>query len=270
MWTYNSTYKLLIFSQLQSQSKVGFHPNKKNIQQQRRALFSSAENDPSSKNRFPEPPPSKVNPPEIRPYDQGLLTIGSSKLQDIIRVGLRFCWRQLRLAGELRLSIQCRGVGVRSYLYTHNLYCIYGTYKHISVWFQEVYKVHMVYMMALYDCILCTYIYILHPNVNQHEPIRMTARFVAFLYSADIIWPSSLRWTKSCTGCYWRVRPRKLTCPLKRCRFKRKVVLQPLLLRGHVSFRRISILKWGFLHLMVQNFFHQAFWVSFHHPCRRF
>ena len=32
--------------------------------------------------------------------------------------------------------------------------------------------------------------------MNQDEPIRMTARFVAFLYSADIIWPSSLRWTK--------------------------------------------------------------------------
>ena len=125
----------------------------------------------------------------------------------------------------------------------------------ISVWFQEVYiyiVVYLVYMMALwwhYMIVYGVYIYItVHPNMNQHEPIRMTARFVAFLYSADIIWP------------YWRVRTRKLTWPLKRCHFKRKVVLQPLLLRGHVSFRRKLILKWGFLHLMVQNFFHQAFW----------
>ena len=228
----------------------------KNIQQQRRALFSSAENDPSSKNRFPEPPPSKVNPPEIRPYDQGLLTIRSSKLQDIIRVGLRFRWRQLRLAGELRLSIQCRGWGLgHIYLYIHNLYMV--CYKHLYLYGSKrciyIYSIYGIYdgtMMALYDCIWCIYIYILlyiptWTNMNQSGWQR------GLLHSSIV--PISF-------GHIGGYATRKLTWPLKRCHFKRKVVLQPLLLRGHVSFRRISILKWGFLHLMVQNFFHQAFW----------
>ena len=48
------------------------------------------------------------------------------------------------------------------------------------------------------------------------------------------------KWFKSICPSWWPVHPWKLTCPLKRDYLNRKYIFQPLIFRGHVSFRGSS------------------------------
>lgn len=104
-----------------------------------------------------------------------------------------------------------------------------------GVYIYSIYGIYDGTMMALYDCIWCIYIYItVHPNMNQHEPIRMTARFVAFLYSADIIWP------------YWRVRHPKTNMAPKKVPFQKESSLATTTLERTCKFSENINFEMGF------------------------